>query len=110
MIRRGLIFGGFLAVAVLVALWFLIGPRSLPASELTASYRPNLANGQLMFTAGNCSACHATPGQADRTGLGGGLELASPFGTFITPNISPDPRHGLGGWSEYAFVNAMKRG
>ena len=110
MVKRGLVVVGVLVVVVLAAAWLLTAPRELPASDLAAGYRPNLANGQLMFTAANCSACHAVPGQADRTRLGGGLKLASPFGTFTTPNISSDPRYGIGGWSEYAFVDAMQRG
>ena len=109
MLRRGLVVG-LLAVIVLAAVWLLIAPRKLAPSDLAAGYHPNLANGQIIFTAGNCSACHATPGQTDRTVLGGGLKLASPFGTFVTPNISPDPRYGIGGWSEYEFADAMKRG
>ncbi|MFI4966121.1 MAG: c-type cytochrome [Caulobacterales bacterium] len=110
MVRRGLIDLGLLALVALVALWALTAPRRLPASALAAGYRPNLANGEVMFIAGNCSACHATPGQDDRTRLAGGLKLSSPFGVFVTPNITPDPKEGIGGWSELAFVNAMKRG
>ena len=110
MLRRALIVVAVLAVVVAVCLWFLIAPRPLPASALAAGYHPDLANGEAMFVAGNCSACHATPGQDDRTQLAGGLKLKSPFGTFVTPNISPDPRFGIGGWSELQFVNAMKRG
>ena len=108
--RRALIVLAVLAVVVAVALWVLTAPRPLPASVLAAGYHPNLANGEAMFVAGNCSACHATPGQDDRAKLGGGLKLRSAFGTFVTPNISPDPKHGIGGWSELAFLNAMKRG
>jgi mono/diheme cytochrome c family protein len=110
MLRRALIFVAVLAVVAAVAVWFLIAPRMLPASEVAAGYHPDLANGQAMFIAGNCSACHATPGQDDRTQLAGGLKLKSPFGTFVTPNISPDAKFGIGGWSELQFVNAMKRG
>jgi mono/diheme cytochrome c family protein len=51
-----------------------------------------------------------TPGQDDRTHLAGGLKLKSPFGTFVTPNISPDPKFGIGAWTEAEFANAMKRG
>jgi mono/diheme cytochrome c family protein len=98
------------AVVAAAVVMLLIAPKKLPASELAAGYHPDLANGQEMFIAGNCSACHATPGQEDRTKLGGGVKLASPFGTFITPNISPDPKFGIGGWSELEFLNAMKRG
>jgi mono/diheme cytochrome c family protein len=110
MLRRAIVVVGVLALVAAVAVWFLIAPRPLPASEIAAGYHPDLANGQAMFIAGNCSACHATPGQDDRTQLAGGLKLKSPFGTFVTPNISPDAKFGIGGWSELAFVNAMKRG
>ena len=110
MLRRALIVVGALALVAAVAVWFLIAPRKLPASAVAAGYHPDVTNGQVVFTAGNCSACHATPGQDDRNRLGGGLKLKSPFGTFVAPNISPDPQFGIGGWSEAEFADAMKRG
>ena len=110
MFKRVLIGLGVLALVVAAVLAFLTAPQRLAPSELKAGYTPNLANGEMMFTAGNCSACHATPGQEDRTQLAGGLKLTSPFGSFITPNISADPKFGIGGWSELDFVTAMKRG
>jgi mono/diheme cytochrome c family protein len=110
MLKRAIVVVGVLALVVAVGVWFLIAPKPLPASEIATGYQPNVANGHEMFIAGNCSACHATPGQDDRTRLAGGLTLKSPFGTFVTPNISPDAKFGIGGWSELAFVNAMKRG
>jgi mono/diheme cytochrome c family protein len=51
-----------------------------------------------------------TPGQTDRHNLGGGVALATAFGTFYAPNISPDPTNGIGNWSEAGFVNAVMRG
>lgn len=108
--RRVLIILVVLIVVGVAAGLLITAPQKLPASELPAGYKPDVANGQLMFTAGNCSACHMTPGQTDRTVLGGGLKLESPFGTFVTPNISSDPKAGLGGWTETEFANAMKRG
>src|SRR5690606_2548391 len=42
--------------------------------------------------------------------LGGGRELASPFGTFRVPNLSPHARDGIGQWTEADFVNAMLKG
>ena len=50
------------------------------------------------------------PKQEDKTKLGGGLALGSPFGTFYVPNISSDPKDGIGGWSEAQFVTAMVKG
>jgi mono/diheme cytochrome c family protein len=80
-------------------------------SAVTASpYTPDLANGLTTFNAGGCSSCHAVPGQPDRTRLGGGLAIPSPFGTFYAPNISPDPVDGIGRWTEAEFVGAVTQG
>jgi mono/diheme cytochrome c family protein len=38
------------------------------------------------------------------------LALKSPFGTFYSPNISPHPADGIGGWSEADFLSAMWKG
>jgi mono/diheme cytochrome c family protein len=89
---------------------FITLPQTLPSSEFAADYKPNGENGKVIFNAANCSACHMTPGQEDRIQLAGGLSMKSPFGTFITPNISSDKQYGIGGWSEVQFVNAVKRG
>jgi mono/diheme cytochrome c family protein len=91
------------------AFWLLTIPATVPASAL-APRSPNLENGKTMFFAGGCASCHATPGQDDRTLLGGGLALKSPFGTFYAPNISSDPKDGIGRWSEADFVTAMVKG
>jgi mono/diheme cytochrome c family protein len=89
--------------------WWLTIPAVVPASALPA-HTPNLANGLTTFNAGGCSSCHAVPGQPDRTRLGGGLAIPSPFGTFYAPNISPDPANGIGLWTEAQFVTAVTKG
>jgi mono/diheme cytochrome c family protein len=99
-----------LAVLGAGVFWLVTAPSTIPASALTADYKPNLANGKTMFDVGGCVSCHKTPGQDDRLKLGGGLALGSPFGTFHPPNISPDKTNGIGGWSEPDFVNALLRG
>jgi mono/diheme cytochrome c family protein len=66
--------------------------------------------GQLVFAAGDCASCHALPGQPDRLRLGGGLALASSFGTFRAPNISMDPVDGIGSWRPADLANALLRG
>jgi mono/diheme cytochrome c family protein len=65
------------------------------------------ARGELVFAAGDCSSCHATPGQKNRLQLGGGLALASPFGTFRPPNISQDAKDGIGSWTAADLGNAL---
>jgi mono/diheme cytochrome c family protein len=89
--------------------WWL---TALPVQSAVAAmpHTPNPANGATIFSAGGCSSCHAVPNQPDRTRLGGGLAIPSPFGTFYAPNISPDPDDGIGRWSEADFVKAVKRG
>ncbi len=86
-----------LAVAALGVYGWLTTP-SVVVPVTQAAYMPDLANGQTTFNAGGCSSCHAVPGQPDRLKLGGGLALASPFGTFYVPNISSDPADGIGRW------------
>jgi mono/diheme cytochrome c family protein len=66
--------------------------------------------GQQMFALGDCASCHASPGQTDRLHLGGGLALASPYGTFRVPNISPHPVDGIGVWKTVDLANALLRG
>jgi mono/diheme cytochrome c family protein len=95
------------------ALWILTLPETVPAVALP-QYVPNLDNGKTMFNIGGCSSCHAVPNddpdKVDRLRLGGGLSLKSPFGTFYAPNISPDPKDGIGAWSEANFVTALWKG
>jgi mono/diheme cytochrome c family protein len=98
-----------LSVLAAAAVWFLTIPSTVAASAL-GPHTPDLENGKTMFYAGGCASCHATPNQEDRTRLGGGMALKSPFGTFYAPNISSDPEDGIGAWSEADFVTAMWRG
>jgi mono/diheme cytochrome c family protein len=99
--------------ALLAAIGFVIltSPEMVRAGlEPTPAGQPDLANGRTMFYAGGCASCHATPDQDDKTRLGGGFALHSPFGTFYAPNISPHPRDGIGGWTPEQFLRAMRGG
>jgi mono/diheme cytochrome c family protein len=109
MLRKTVIWLVVLMLVGLAAFWALTIPATISASAL-APRSPNLDNGKTMFLAGGCVSCHASPNQDDKTRLGGGLALKSPFGTFYVPNISPDPSEGIGRWSEADFVTAMIKG
>lgn len=109
MLRKLIILAVVAGAIGLAAFWFLTIPSTVPANALTA-HTPNLDNGRVMFLAGGCASCHATPQQDDKTRLGGGLGLKSPFGTFYAPNISPDRTNGIGGWTEAQFITAMTKG
>jgi mono/diheme cytochrome c family protein len=101
-----------LAAAGGAVAWVLTAPR--PAFDLAHAAAlgegGDAARGKLIFDAGDCASCHASPGQPDRLLLGGGLALGSPFGTFFPPNISPDPRDGIGRWRTIDLANALMSG
>ena len=82
-------------------------PSAIPA------HTPNAENGAVLFTAGGCQSCHK-PAQdnadADKTLPSGGAALKTPIGTFYPPNLTPDDTTGIGRWTVWEFVSAMKHG
>jgi len=99
------------AVAGAGAFWVLSAPRPAITEKEAASLEGgDAAKGRLVFAAGDCASCHATPGQPDRLSLGGGMALASPFGSLYVPNISPDPVDGIGKWRAADLGNALLAG
>ena len=93
------------------ALWFATGPDPLPVSAL-AGPPGDAERGETVFAAAGCASCHAAEnaeGDAKLL-LTGGRRFPSDFGTFTAPNISPDPDHGIGGWTDLQIVNAVMRG
>jgi mono/diheme cytochrome c family protein len=103
-----------LGIAVLAAIgvaggWALSAPEKPELAELPPG---DAVAGERVFWAAGCASCHAAP-QASGDAmleLAGGVELESEFGTFVAPNISTDPNHGIGGWSVSDFANAVRRG
>src|SRR6478609_1679539 len=109
MLRKLVVLALIAAVVGFGVFWVVTIPATVPASALPQR-SPDLDNGKTMFLIGGCASCHATPEQDDKTRLGGGVGLKSPFGTFNVPNISPDPKDGIGRWSEADFVTAVLKG
>jgi len=95
------VFAGLVLIA-------LAGPARaqapVPASDAGAVQR-----GEYIFTAAGCTSCH-TDEKHKGAFLAGGVALATPFGTFYGPNITPDPTYGIGRWSEADFVRAVREG
>jgi mono/diheme cytochrome c family protein len=100
-------------VACVAVFWTATISATVPTAELV-KYTPDVRNGMEIFNIGGCASCHASPNQdpstVNRTRLGGGLALKSPFGTFYVPNISPNLEDGIGKWSEADFVTALWEG
>ena len=91
--------------------WFISAPQTVVSVTNSAFQAPGDAQlGKVIFDAGGCASCHATPNQPDRLRLGGGLEMKSPFGSFYAPNISPHGHDGIGSWTNADLANAMMRG
>jgi mono/diheme cytochrome c family protein len=95
-----------------VAAWIATAPRAAYRAGSPAPFdRPgDVQRGRQLFAAGDCASCHASPGQGDPLRLGGGLALASPYGTFRPPNISQDPVDGIGRWRTVDLANALISG
>ena len=89
----------------------LSAPKTLPATAFDG-LTGDPVHGQQVFTAAGCASCHMAPGAegAAQLVLAGGQKFPSDFGTFLAPNISPDPTHGIGGWSVLDLANAIQRG
>jgi len=90
--------------SIFSALLIVLFPVSANSAE-TAS----LKQGEYIYTMGGCESCH-TDNTNKQLGPAGGVALETPFGTFITPNITPDSETGIGGWSDQQFLDAMRKG
>jgi len=90
-----------------------LGAAAVALSFAVAAQQPAtgdaLSRGAVLFGAGGCANCH-TDEKHKGALLAGGRPLKTPFGTFYTPNITPDPTYGIGRWRDADFVRAMRRG
>jgi mono/diheme cytochrome c family protein len=109
--RRILQYLLLLGLIVAIGLWFASAPRGGDPA-LVADLAGDAAHGKQVFTAAGCASCHMAPGAtgAAELVLSGGQRFVTDFGTFVAPNISSDPEHGIGGWPLSDLVNAIKYG
>ncbi|WEQ52422.1 cytochrome c [Komagataeibacter oboediens] len=79
-----------------------------PAAESTTPPPADLlARGEYIATAGDCVACHTAPGGKP---FAGGLRITTPMGDVVSTNITPDPDHGIGKYTEEDFEKAVRHG
>ena len=81
----------------------------LLAASPAAADDEAVARGAYLANAADCVACHTDSAHGGRP-YAGGRALATPFGTFYSPNITPDPETGIGRWSEAQFLRALRQG
>jgi mono/diheme cytochrome c family protein len=79
----------------------------LLGSAAAAAESDTVERGDYLVRAGGCVSCHTA---ADGLKLAGGRALATPFGTFYGPNITPDPETGIGRWTDAQFLRALREG
>jgi mono/diheme cytochrome c family protein len=91
--------GGLIAALLLIA----------TASASYADDAEAVKRGAYLFAAADCASCH-TDIKNDGKPLAGGRALATPFGTFYGPNITPDPKYGIGNWTEAQVHRALREG
>ncbi len=85
------------------------GALLLVAAAVQAADAERIARGEYILRAAGCVACH-TDADNDGLFLAGGRRFETAFGTFYSPNITPDPVHGIGAWTEAEFVRALAQG
>lgn len=81
-------------------------PATAPATGDKAKL---IERGEYLAKMGDCISCH-TDVKGGTPSYAGRLPIATPFGTFYSPNITPDKETGIGNWTEADFIRALKEG
>lgn len=100
-----------LVVALLLGAFLIFAHRPAMAEvappQRSAFAAADIRRGSELALIGNCTSCHSAAGGRP---YAGGVPIRTPFGTLYGSNITPDPDHGIGRWSQAAFVRAMREG
>ncbi len=97
---------GFLGAAV-----FTTSIANVPATQSRdlARLSGDVDRGAYVARLAGCIACH-TDAKAGGAVLAGGAEIATDFGSFYAPNITPHPDDGIGRWTLDDFAQALTDG
>lgn len=109
MLRKVLTGGIVLAVlGGVIGLWLTQATALPPPKGVITG---DIVRGEQVFWAAGCASCHTAPDAPEGSlVLAGGQTFPSDFGTFVAPNVSMDPTHGIGGWTEAQFLAAVRAG
>ena len=91
-----------LRVAAVAALLATGGVRAADLQSFDTIQR-----GRYLAVVADCAACHTRPGGRP---YAGGVTLRTPFGILVAPNITPDPKAGIGSWTDEEFIAALRDG
>jgi mono/diheme cytochrome c family protein len=84
---------------------FLVAAALIAATAARAD--DLIAKGEYLTRAADCAGCHTVPGGAM---YAGGRAFTLPMGTVWSPNITPDPTTGIGGYSDEDWLRALQKG
>jgi mono/diheme cytochrome c family protein len=106
-----LLFGTVIVLALAVA-GSLLWSSHKEIAAIAVSSRPAfdkalIVEGAQLAAIGNCDGCHTVP---DGPAYAGSRPIPTPYGPVYSANITPNPKTGIGSWSEEAFRRAMREG
>jgi mono/diheme cytochrome c family protein len=83
--------------------------QRIATNGVSASDPGAVTRGEYLVTAANCAGCHT---DTDHNGarFAGAKPIESPFGAYYSRNITSDPIHGIGAWSDADFLTALRAG
>lgn len=104
-----LLAAALVAAAIFVWMGLPGGTTVVLPDGLSSQATGMAARGAYVIRASGCVSCHTDKKHAGAL-MAGGRELETPFGVFITPNLTPDRETGIGAWSDEDFVRALLAG
>ncbi len=104
MVRRRLAALPWASVAASSVIALLAGTWPLASSASGDAER-----GAYLVSAAGCVSCH-TDSENAGVPFAGGHKLETPYGVFVTPNITPDEETGIGKWTDAEFLAALRVG
>ncbi len=96
-----------LAIAGAGAAGIVAWPIAGQGVPISLAGDPN--KGAYLARMAGCIACHTNTKDAGAP-LAGGLALKTQFGTFYSPNLTSDKKHGIGSWTVNDFSKAVRLG
>jgi len=92
-------------VLTILALAWTLGAVAPAGAQ--APNADELARGKYIFGATGGCGCHTQPKQPVNSG---GRKYEGPFGTVYSSNITPDPKTGIGSWTDAEIITAIRLG
>ena len=90
-----------------------VDPAKPDPSSTVRADKPDLERGKYLADLTGCATCHTAVGPRGpdmEHAFAGGFEVPEKFGTWRSPNITPDPKTGIGKWSDAEIARAIREG